>query len=268
MVAIDEELKNYCKQHNIQHYYRPVVVRLFAVQLRIFFLCSGNNEQRLLMMQIPKSQEKTGANHAISSMKYEILEEFLQLGWNVLLSDVDIVTVQDPMDFLYRDSDVEGMSDGYDDGTAYGAIYGVDDASMGWSRYAQGTQHMALNSGLFYLRANERTIALMQNIYKRLRKEKLWDQSVYNEEIFFLTHGPVKRAQVSVRVMEIEKFMNSKVLFKRIRNMPRDQQPLPVMVHMNYHPDKTERMEAAIRYYLKGDHEALKPFPGGSEPGT
>jgi hypothetical protein len=37
---------------------------------------------------------------------------------------------------------------------------------------------------------------------------------------------------------------------------------------MNYHPDKTERMEAAIRYYLKGDHDALKPFPGGSEPGT
>ena len=201
-------------------------------------------------------------------MKYEILEEFLQLGWNVLLSDVDIVTVQDPMDFLHRDSDVEGMSDGYDDLTAYGAIYGVDDESMGWSRYAQGTQHMALNSGLFYLKANERTIALMQNIYKRLRKENAWDQSVYNEEIFFLTHGPVKRAQVSVRVMESEKFMNSKVLFKRIRKLPRSREPLPVMVHMNFHPDKTERMEAAIRYYLKGDQDALKRFPGGSEPGT
>lgn len=45
MVAIDEELKTYCKQHNIQHYYRPVVVRVFvAVQLRIFFMCLGNHE--------------------------------------------------------------------------------------------------------------------------------------------------------------------------------------------------------------------------------
>lgn len=27
VVAIDEELRDYCVQHNINHYYRPVVVR-------------------------------------------------------------------------------------------------------------------------------------------------------------------------------------------------------------------------------------------------
>jgi hypothetical protein len=49
-----------------------------------------------------------------------------------------------PCDFFYTSrlgplhcSDVEGMSDGFDDATAYGAIYGVEDVSMGWSRYAQ-----------------------------------------------------------------------------------------------------------------------------------
>lgn len=68
-------------------------------------------------------------------MKYEIVEEFLTLGWNVLLSDVDIVIIQDPLQYLYRDHDVEGMSDGFDDPTAYGEIYGVDDPTMGWSRY-------------------------------------------------------------------------------------------------------------------------------------
>lgn len=45
-------------------------------------------------------------------------------------SDVDIVTLQNPFDHLYRDSDVEGMTDGHDPGTAYGEIYGIDDPSM------------------------------------------------------------------------------------------------------------------------------------------
>jgi hypothetical protein len=35
---------------------------------------------------------------------------------------------------LWRDSDVEGMSDGFDGPTAYGAIDGYEDVSMGWSR--------------------------------------------------------------------------------------------------------------------------------------
>ena len=201
-------------------------------------------------------------------MKYEIIHEFLVLGWSTLLSDADIVIVQDPFQHLYRDHDLEGMSDGFNADTAYGVIYGVDDPSMGWSRYAQGVQHMALNSGLFYLRANERTVELMQRIADRLHVESSWDQSVYNQEIFFLSHGEVKSPQVSVRVMEIEKFMNSKVLFKYVRWLPEDEQTRPVMVHMNYHPDKTDRMKAAIKYYLQGDKGALEPFPGGSEPGS
>jgi hypothetical protein len=32
--------------------------------------------------------------------------------------------------------------------------------------------------------------------------------------------------------------------------------------------DKHERMKAAVKYYLEGDDNALKGFPGGSEPGT
>lgn len=43
---------------------------------------------------------------------------------------MDIVTLQNPFDHLYRDSDVEGMTDGFDPNTAYGEIYGIDDATM------------------------------------------------------------------------------------------------------------------------------------------
>lgn len=50
-----------------------------------------------------------------------------------------ILCVQNPFKFLYRDSDVEGMTDGFDERTAYGTIEGFDDPSMGWARYAQVT---------------------------------------------------------------------------------------------------------------------------------
>jgi hypothetical protein len=45
-------------------------------------------------LQVDKVQEGTGSNHAISALKFKIIREFLDLGWNVLLSDVDIVVVQ------------------------------------------------------------------------------------------------------------------------------------------------------------------------------
>ncbi len=46
--------------------------------------------------QVDKAQEGTGDNHAISALKFKIIQEFLELGWNVLLSDVDIIVVQVP----------------------------------------------------------------------------------------------------------------------------------------------------------------------------
>lgn len=241
VVAIDKELEEHLTANGHNVYHRDI--------------------------SIDKSQEGTGDNHAISALKFKIILEFLELGWNVLLSDVDIVVVQNPFDHLWRDHDLEGMSDGFDDPTAYGRISGLDDPSMGWARYAQGTEHLNLNSGCFYLVANEHTKALMARVAARLAVERAWDQSVYNQEIFFLAHGPYTAPNVSVRVMEIHKFMNSKVLFKFVRHQPRGRQPTPVMVHINYHPDKFERMRAVFAY-LNGDAHALKPFPGGSEPGS
>ena len=72
-------------------------------------------------LQISASQQHVGSNHAVSGLKFKILQKFLQLGYAVLLSDVDIVTLQNPFGHLYRDSDVEGMSDGWNNATAYDA---------------------------------------------------------------------------------------------------------------------------------------------------
>jgi hypothetical protein len=55
-----------------------------------------------LLLQISKSQADTGANHAVSALKFGILKKFLMLGWAVLLSDIDICVLQDPFKHLYR----------------------------------------------------------------------------------------------------------------------------------------------------------------------
>jgi len=39
----------------------------------------------------------------------------------------------------------------------------------------------------------------------------------------------------------------------------------PVIVHLNYHPDKLKRMKAVIEFYVNGKQDALRHFPDGSE---
>lgn len=73
-----------------------------------------------MLMQVSDTQKNVGSNHAVSGLKFKILRHFLQLGYSVLLSDVDIVTIQNPFGYLHRDSDIEAMSDGWDNATAYG----------------------------------------------------------------------------------------------------------------------------------------------------
>ena len=74
----------------------------------------------LTILQVSEAQKNVGSNHAVSGLKFKILRHFLQLGYSVLLSDVDIITLQNPFRHLHRDSDVEAMSDGWDNATAYG----------------------------------------------------------------------------------------------------------------------------------------------------
>lgn len=63
-------------------------------------------------------------------------------------------------------------------------------------RFAQKESQFALNSGLFYVVSNLRTIQLMERLERRLSREKYWDQTAYNEEIFFLSHGNYKSPKV------------------------------------------------------------------------
>ncbi|KAL6209909.1 hypothetical protein ACLB2K_020848 [Fragaria x ananassa] len=72
VVALDEEIVRYCEANNVPVYKRDSDKGIDSVA-------------------------RTGGNHAVSGLKFHILREFLQLGYSVLLSDVDIVYLENPI---------------------------------------------------------------------------------------------------------------------------------------------------------------------------
>lgn len=238
LVALDDRIAKFCRSNDVPVYRRDATIS--AVQ-------AG-----------------TGDNHAISGLKFHILREFMVLGYSVLLSDVDILYFQNPFLHLHRDCDVEGMTDGFDNQTAYGFDDVKDDPKMGWSRYAHTMRIFVFNSGFFYIRPTVPSIELLDRVTSRLSKEKAWDQAVFNEELFFPSHPGYEGLHASKRVMDYYLFMNSKVMFLQVRKDANFDHFLPVALHVNYHPDKYERMLALFEYYVRGQKNALKRFPDGS----
>lgn len=59
----------------------------------------------------------------------------------------------------------------------------LDDAKMGWARYAHSMRVFCLNSGLFYIRPTLASSDLLKRIAHRLDTENGWDQAIFNEVI-------------------------------------------------------------------------------------
>ncbi|KAK1323027.1 hypothetical protein QJS10_CPA02g00428 [Acorus calamus] len=240
VVALDDEIEALCKSNDVPVYRRKPEDGIDSIG-------------------------RTGGNHAVSGLKFRILREFLQLGYSILLSDVDIVYLQNPFEHLYRDSDVESMSDGHDNFTAYGYNDVFDDAKMGWARFAHTMRIWVFNSGFFYIRPTIPSIELLDRVATRLATDsKAWDQAVFNEELFYPSHPGYEGLHASKRTMDMFEFMNSKVLFRTVRNNENYRKLKPVIVHVNYHPDKFPRMKAVVEFYVNGKKDALQPFPEGS----
>ena len=190
----------------------------------------------------------------------------MQLGYSVLLSDVDLVYLRNPFDHLYRDCDVESMTDGHNNITAYGYDELFEEPSMGWAKTSHSIRNWLHNSGLFYIRPTIPPIELLDRVFGQLLKEpEAWDQLVFNEEPFFPSHPGYNGLHASKRTMDFYLFLNSKVLFRTVRKDANLIKTKPVTVHINYHPDKLARMKAVMEFYMDGNLDALKPFPDGSE---
>lgn len=87
-------------------------------------------------------------SHKVSAQKFGIIQQFVERGCSVLLTDTDVAYLQNPFPFLYRDSDIESMSDGWDNSSAHGFFDRVDDPAMGdgGRRRARAFRVAALNS--------------------------------------------------------------------------------------------------------------------------
>ncbi|CAA2973073.1 arabinosyltransferase RRA3-like [Olea europaea subsp. europaea] len=105
VVALDDTMVDFCKSNDVPVYKRDP----------------------------DKVINSIGGNHAVCGLKFRISREFLQLGYSVLLSDVDIVYLQNPFDHLHRDSEVESMIDGHNNMTAYGYNDVFDEPAMDWA---------------------------------------------------------------------------------------------------------------------------------------
>lgn len=212
----------------------------------------------------------TTDNHDTSALKFGLLAEMLSIGVSVLLSDVDVVVLSDPFVALHRDTDVEGMTDGWDDASAYGFVHTLPLAGSAHGPL-RSLRLETRNSGLFYLAATNESLRLMQMLASRLGREQIWDQSAYNLETFLLAYGAAPTAGVTYRVMNYLCVLNTKVLFRYLKKDPQLNSPskfVPAMAHMNYHPEKGERMAATIGFYVKGDERALHAWNGGEGKNT
>ena len=157
------------------------------------------------IIEVPSAQEGSHPANQISTLKYKTVAGLLAKHYSVLISDLDLVYIQNPFDHLHRDADIEVQSDGFSTDWAFGKLSGVHDPEMGWGGGGLYVDVFTLNVGCGYFRPTRATIDLLMRVYKRLAQAKAWDQQVFNEE---LSLKPLKG--VSYRVMDPHVFANSK----------------------------------------------------------
>eukprot|EP00755_Sulcionema_specki_P009058 Sspe_Gene.42617::Locus_20708_Transcript_1_6_Confidence_0.667_Length_774::g.42617::m.42617/K20783/RRA; arabinosyltransferase len=105
--------------------------------------------------------------------RWEAVHRLLREGVGVLLLDSTVDVVLDPFLYLYADSDVEILSHGKDDASAYGYDHVVDDAEMGWSRYVHGTRLALADTRVVFLQAtNEASIVSSKLMRAGLQSRK------------------------------------------------------------------------------------------------
>ena len=232
-----------------------------------------------------KSLTGSTDNHATSGLKFRVLHEFLSVGASVLLSDVDVVWMRNPFggarairagaagratarweeSAIYGDSDVEGMTDGWDDVSAYGFEHRAQNG-------VPMRRLVARNSGLFYLSATREALRMVERLAERMATEaNTWDQTAYNEEQVYLWSSDRGSAGRAARARGVTQRVMNRVLPKHqvsvpvhalrrgaVRRIPARR--CVVSAHVNYHPEKPQRMVTLIAQHLKGERDAISKW--------
>jgi len=196
----------------------------------------------------------------------------------VLSAAPPTVFVSDPFANLYRDADIEAMSTGWDDGSSYGYNHVLDDPSMGFTRFCHGSRIVSYEPGFFFAMPTDEAVALTVRMATQLARPEakltsdssltqVWEaeRTAFVHELWLPSHHEYASVGAVLRVMNYLCFVNSKVLFRQLRNMPSSTKPTAIQI--NYHSDAVERMQAAMARYLDGDSGPLNKLPLASSSG-
>ena len=203
-------------------------------------------------------QDAAKGSHKISAQKFKFMGELLGAGASVLVTDIDVIYVQNPFRYLYRDSDLEGTTDGWDAATGYGWTETVDDPPLGWARYAYTHRSTAWNSGLWFVQATRGGQRLLRILAHRMATENTWDQTAYNEEVGLPARGALSGAAITRRAANYLCFANSKTLFRKVLRERRLAEHRVVVSHVNYHGNKPAKMQAIYDKYHGGSSAAAE----------
>lgn len=95
-------------------------------------------------------------------------------------------------------------------------------------------------------------------VFERIKAEQGWDQALFNEVLFLPSRPGYTSPHANHRILDRYLFMNSKTLFVYLRkNSQLDADVQPVMVHVNYHNDKFQRLKAVEQRYVHNVERAL-----------
>ena len=91
---------------------------------------------------------------------------------------------------------------------------------------------------------------MMGRLKHRMETEGVWDQTAYNEEMWYAALPGRDAHGVSSRVLNYLCHMNSKTLFRYVAgDSALLAQLRPVSIHVNYHPEKLPRMQDIFARY-------------------
>lgn len=217
-----------------------------------FCLGFGGINSLRLEMPVPSAQQKTRGANMISTLKYGLIKQALLMGYSILVVDLDLVFLKNPFDHLHRDADIEVSTDGFTKAWAMGSLGSVREPKMGWGAGGLYVQHFTLNVGCAYMRPTSRTIQLLDRVQRRMSSQAGWDQQVFNEEAFLLSHGLYNGSGVAVRVMQYDQWINSKVFFYSERQ--------------RFFPGRPVQNEAELPVMVRA--RALPPWVGAARHGT
>mmetsp|Transcript_6962 Transcript_6962/g.18932 ORF Transcript_6962/g.18932 Transcript_6962/m.18932 type:complete len:1036 (+) Transcript_6962:119-3226(+) len=111
-----------------------------------------------------------GTETGARAWRWAVIGALLADGVPVLSLTADLRLARSPLlGLLHGDSDVEVLSEGWDDLSAYGYDHVADDPPMGWSRFHHATRVAFYDPEVIYLQPTQPAFALSARMARRLR---------------------------------------------------------------------------------------------------